>query len=188
MREALLKDGLFTMTVPEAATLIFGNGFDPRGKMNDGGAFLQGQLIRLQIALEDQWKDLVSASGAEEGVLLCDRGTMDGPAWTTEAAWKRILLTHDWNERDLYGRYTGVIHLVTAAAGAEAFYGNANNPARNEDPVHARNIDIILQKAWSGHHNFRVVDNSYPSFDAKIEAAIDVARSMINSARRSHAG
>jgi len=184
MHEFFTQRGLASMTVPEAATLVFGNGYDPREKMDDGGAFLQDQIIRLQIAVEDQWKDLIHSTGAKEGVLLCDRGVMDGPAFTTPDAWRRILDTHGWSESALHRRYAAIIHMVTAADGAERFFGNASNPVRKEDPERARQFDQALQQAWSGHKRFIKIDNGYTDFDAKLDAATNAAWDVIESERK----
>jgi hypothetical protein len=39
-----------------------------------------------------------------------------------------------------------VLHLVTAASGAEAFYTNANNTARRETADEARDLDSRILK------------------------------------------
>jgi hypothetical protein len=48
-------------------------------------------------------------------------------------------------------RYDVVLHLVTAADGAEKFYTLENNAARYEDVPTAKLVDGNLIKAWSGH-------------------------------------
>jgi len=45
-------------------------------------------------------------------------------------------------------RYDAVIHLVTAADGAEKYYTLANNQARYEDVPTAISVDRQLQGAW----------------------------------------
>jgi hypothetical protein len=52
------------------------------------------------------------------------------------------------------GSYDGVMHLVTAADGAEKFYTLDNNDARSEDLASAIQVDNNVQDVWSGcpHH------------------------------------
>jgi hypothetical protein len=52
------------------------------------------------------------------------------------------------------GSYDGVMHLVTAADGAEKFYTLDNNDARSEDLASAIQVDKNVQDVWSGcpHH------------------------------------
>jgi len=45
-------------------------------------------------------------------------------------------------------RYDLVLHLVTAANGAEAFYTNANNTARRETAEEARDLDSRILKVF----------------------------------------
>lgn len=49
------------------------------------------------------------------------------------------------------GRYDAIIHLVTAADGAEKYYTLDNCVARSETPELARLLDLNTQKAWLGH-------------------------------------
>jgi hypothetical protein len=56
-------------------------------------------------------------------------------------------------------RYEAVIHLETAANGAEKFYTGENNQARYESAEEARSLDRKLQDAWTGHPSFFVIDN-----------------------------
>lgn len=45
-------------------------------------------------------------------------------------------------------RYDAVIHMVTAAIGAERFYTTENNSVRTETPEQARELDIKVLNAW----------------------------------------
>jgi hypothetical protein len=64
-------------------------------------------------------------------------------------------------------RYEAVIHLVTAANGAEKFYSltQAEDPttgaatARHESIEEAIQIDEKTRRAWEGHRHLYVVDN-----------------------------
>ncbi len=58
---------------------------------------------------------------------------MDGSAYTDENVWQAILDETGWSTMQLRDRrYEAVLHLVTAAQGAEEFFTNSNNEARYE--------------------------------------------------------
>ena len=69
----------------------------------------------------------------QDAILIMDRGFMDNMAYMTPEAYKifQEKYTVDLDKiRD--ERYDMVIHMVTAANGAEKFYSLANNKARSE--------------------------------------------------------
>ncbi|MBK8156746.1 MAG: hypothetical protein IPK55_12480 [Streptococcus sp.] len=71
-------------------------------------------------------------------------------------------------------RYDAVVHLVTAAEGAEQFY-NLANEARSETPEVARMLDKKTIKAWEGHQNHFIIDNKREGgFNAKMRWSVDV--------------
>jgi hypothetical protein len=70
-------------------------------------------------------------------------------------------------------RYDRVIHLTTAAIGAEKNYTLANNAARHEGVELARSLDQKTLNAWTGHPHITVCPNvEGESFDQKIDRAI----------------
>lgn len=54
-------------------------------------------------------------------------------------------------------RYEAVVHLVSAADGAEKFYSKENNEARYESIKEAVELDKKLINAWVGHPHFSVI-------------------------------
>ena len=102
--------------------------------------------LQLQLAIEDIFAGVAKGLG-RDCVLVCDRGTMDGKAYLTEAQWLQMLdelslLPERLRDR----RYEAVVHLVTAADGAEAFYTLANNKARSETAEEAKAMDLRSQQ------------------------------------------
>merc|ERR1719469_901568 len=75
-------------------------------------------------------------------------------------------------------RYEAVVHMVTAAAGAEEFY-NFSNAARFENEEGARARDQKLRDAYLGHQKHIIVDNSSENFEAKIRKSIGLISSVI---------
>jgi hypothetical protein len=90
-----------------------------------------------------------------------------------------MLDEHGWTEAILRDqRYEAVLHLVTAAVGAEAFYITANNAARTETPAEARDLDARLVEAWVGHPHLTVVDNS-TRFADKVRRVVEAACAVL---------
>lgn len=56
-------------------------------------------------------------------------------------------------------RYNQVVHLVTAAVGAEQFYTLDNNVARSENVEEAKIKDARTREVWVGHPYVDIVDN-----------------------------
>ena len=80
-------------------------------------------------------------------------------------------------------RYDAVLHLVSAAAGAEQFYTTANNAQRyeqmNEEGLRiARLLDKKVIKAWTGHPHLRVINN-HEDFDAKMKRVLREIRGVL---------
>lgn len=71
--------------------------------------------------------------------------------------WERMKRENGWSEVDLRdNRYNQVIHMVSAACGAEAFYTCAGHKTRSEDIGLARHLDKITaqvsgDRMWEGH-------------------------------------
>lgn len=78
--------------------------------------------MRMQMHLEDVFTAIALNSECPS-VIVCDRGVMDGSAYTTQQLWHAILDETGWTTIQLRDkRYDAIIHLVTAANGAVDFY------------------------------------------------------------------
>lgn len=75
-------------------------------------------------------------------------------------------------------RYDAVLHMVTAAEGAEEFY-NYSNAARFENEEGARSRDHLLREAYLGHAKHLIVDNSAENFEAKIRQSLRLVSSVV---------
>lgn len=110
--------------------------------------------MKMQMALEDYFTDLALLAN-KPSIILCDRGVMDPYAYMSEESWQIILDEQGWSPVNLRDkRYDAVLHLVTAADGAEHAYSKGNNQARYESVEDARKIDKRIQVAWIGHPHF----------------------------------
>lgn len=173
--EKLRELGFTVFVVPEAATLIFAGGGDLDLSNYDEYSALKFQyyLLQQQKCLEDIYSEQAILN-QKKVVVLCDRGVMDGSAYLTTDQWKTLV--DEWDidvVRMRDRRYDMVIHLVTAADGAEDFYSSGilgTNEARVENLQQSRDLDKKLQKAWMAHPCFVVIDNKKnKGFTNKIE-------------------
>lgn len=85
--------------------------------------------------------------------------------------WQDTLKAVDLTEKQIADRYDLVLHLVTAADGAEKFYTCENNAARLETATQARELDTKIRNCYERiHKNVKVVDNS-TDFKGKLKRA-----------------
>jgi hypothetical protein len=92
----------------------------------------QINLMKLQLGLEESFIE-IGANSKEPTVILTDRGLMDGAAYMTSEGWQALLDETGWTNVQLRdSRYEVVIHMVSAAQGAEEFYDNVTNESRYE--------------------------------------------------------
>lgn len=125
------------------------------------------------MVLEDIFIDIALNSELKT-VIICDRGVMDGSAYTDDNVWQALLDETAWNTIQLRDRrYEAVIHMVTSADGAEEFYTGENNEARYETAEEARALDRKLINAWVGHPHFSIVDNANRSFNEKVDKCVE---------------
>ena len=163
--------GYYVLTVPEAATLFSQSGVD--FLTSNKALFIESerQLMEFQLEVEDRLERIAEHSG-RKSLIVCDRGTMDLRAYMTREMWADLLETLGQTVVELRDvRYAAVIHMATAAKGAEKFYTLGNNAARSETPEQACAIDDRLMMAWTGHPHLRVVGNDC-GFEEKVNRVL----------------
>ncbi len=155
--------------VPEAATLLFSGGF-PRSSHPAAAAAAQQAIFQVQQHLED-----VQAVLYPDRILLCDRGTVDGAAYSPgpPEAFFNALGTRFENE---LARYDGVIFFESAAVGGLTIEGG--NPVRNETLEEAVALDLRLRELWQQHPRFILV-NHHASFFRKIALGLAELERMV---------
>lgn len=137
---------------------------------------LEDLILTLMLDLESAVIRNASGTG-RPCVILCDRGAMDVSAYMPETLWQQLLHRHGWTVFDLCeDRYDGVIHLVTAADGAESFCHTEDNPARTESANEARALDRRLRIAWERHPRYELIDNSTDFADKLSRVLVAVLR------------
>ena len=126
-------------------------------------------MIKLQTALEDSFIDIGQQVRNQHTVILIDRGLLDGSAFVSKTAWQALvdeLGSSTINLRE--NRYDAVVHMVTAADGAESFYETVTNEARYNTAAESVVIDKKLREAYMGHPAWFMIDNPGCNFDQKI--------------------
>mmetsp|Transcript_93880 Transcript_93880/g.148308 ORF Transcript_93880/g.148308 Transcript_93880/m.148308 type:complete len:171 (-) Transcript_93880:165-677(-) len=149
------------MVVPELVTLFCNSGasFDDLDSEERLIQFQVEQLL-MQLQMEDCFASLGHLS-QKPVILLVDRGTLDGAAYVTEQQWQEVLKRTGLGEDNLLlDRYDAVIHLVSAADGAEKYYDFETNDVRFEGLQEARETDARTRSAWSSHPRLHIIDNS----------------------------
>lgn len=163
--------GYYVLTVPEAATLFSQSGVDFLTANKPLFVESERQLMEFQLEMEDRLERIAERSG-QPSLIVCDRGTMDIRAYMRQEMWDSLLQSIDKTVVELRdARYAAVIHMSTAAKGAEKFYTLGNNAARSESPEQARAIDDRLMTVWTGHPHLRVIGNDC-GFEEKINRVL----------------
>lgn len=169
--------GYKVFTVPEVPTMVTQSGWN---YMTDNKDFYyEGELVilQLQLALEDSVQRMAETVAPNQPcVIICDRGTMDISAYIDNKMWEDLAAKVGYTTEQLGARYDAVLHLVSAADGAEQFYTTANNAQRyeqaNEEGLRiARMLDRKVLDAWSNHPHLRVIDNN-SDFDQKLNRVL----------------
>lgn len=113
-------------------------------------------------------------------LLVCDRGACDTFAYCTSEVKNEVLKKNDWNENFLnHDRYDKIIHLVSAANGAEEFF-TLENEARSEGIKEARRLDSKIQEVWFNNPRYVIIDNSNTSFVQKIDKVFAEIGSVVS--------
>lgn len=181
LTQFLTDRGYHVFICPETATELIENGICP----NEQIPMFEFQkfVMNKQISKENLYNDLSKYYDNDKIIILFDRGIADGNAYCVGNEFKILLDSFNLTKSKMFARYDAVLHLVTTANGAEAFYQyngsvDCNNSARRETPEEARQKDDAVLNSWVGHPHLRVFDNS-TNFDGKIKRVINEICSIL---------
>ena len=73
-----------------------------------------------------------------------------------------------------------IVHLVTAAIGAEEYYTLENNEARYEGVDLAKKLDGLTARSWIGHQNVEVIDNVKSDFNKKMQRVLSSISNLVH--------
>ena len=123
--------GFKVFTIPEVPTLFTQAGMNYLTQ--NKGFFYEGEkaTLEIQLALEDKFQRMAQEC-TEPCLIVCDRGAMDISAYMEPEIWNSITRAVGTSTSELRQRYDAVLHLVSAADGAEQYYTTANNAQRYE--------------------------------------------------------
>jgi CYTH domain-containing protein len=167
--------GYKVFTIPEVPTLYSTGGWNyltPNRQLYYEG---ERAILETQLALEDQFSRLAEVC-KKPVLIVCDRGAMDISAYIRPEEWLEITQMAGTDSDRLRQRYDAVLHLVSAADGAEEYYTTATNATRYEKADEeglrlARELDKKVINAWAGHSHLRVINN-HDDFNAKLNRVI----------------
>jgi CYTH domain-containing protein/predicted ATPase len=174
LKERFSDLGFRVLTVPEAATLLIGGGLDDIGTLaadHDWYMRFEATLLGTHRDLRERFRQIAQSVPEEKVIILFDRGEMDIGAYLDGDYFSALLAEQRLTLHDVRDSYDAVVHLRTAALGAEQFYTTANNAARKETPEQARVLDEKTLQSWVGHPHLRVIDNS-TDFEEKIRRVV----------------
>lgn len=163
------------VVLPEAASILFSGGF-PRGTSSHALNATQRAIFHVQRELERLVCDERRAA-----VVLCDRGTVDGLAYSDDG--EALLAQLGSSRAAELARYHAVVHLRTPSA--DSGYDHSNR-VRTETAEQALALDAAIAAAWQGHPRRCFVDST-SDFMAKLAGAIDAIRREVPPCCRSHA-
>lgn len=157
IREKFETKGYAVYLLPEAATLFIEAGADFLTKDAHLSYITEESKLQFQLQMEDSMMHIAENCG-KPALLICDRGTMDTAAYMPKEVWQHIKEDIGMNEQQLRNeRYDAVLHICTAAKGAEDFYTLYNNKCRSESVEVARDVDDRILAVWQGHPLLRVI-------------------------------
>ncbi|KPU75940.1 uncharacterized protein Dana_GF12764, isoform B [Drosophila ananassae] len=158
--------------VPETATVLLSGGVKFSDLTEKEAYKFQENLIRTMVQIENTYFELGNSS-TRNCLIICDRGVMDASAYISKDKWEKMMAGNKWNSVEMRdNRYNQILHLVSAANGAEEFYSTEDHACRSEGVDLARELDYKSAAAWVGHPYFDVIDNS-TNFETKMNRMIE---------------
>jgi hypothetical protein len=204
LQTKLAHQGVQVYCAPEVVTLLFHAGIQFEGGDREKEFAYQLSVCRLQMALEANLTRIAESrlDTYPKSVLIMDhRGILDNKGYMDAAMWQQLLdnlhkeasdsgkISKGLTEADILARYEGILHLVTAADGAEAFYksgettdDSGTDVLRRETPEQARALDQTMWEVWKGHpHHVKIrnVGNFKDKLEATAQAVLELVEHKI---------
>ena len=121
----------------------------------------QEHLVATMMALEETYFSMAEKC-SQNCLIIADRGVMDASAFISREAWDKILTKLSLEDIEISdNRYNHVVHLQSAAIGAEKFYTTEEHTARFEGLELARERDNNAMEAWRDHPYVDIIDNRF---------------------------
>lgn len=162
--------GWGVITIPEAAADMISHGVSP---WNLGQPAFENVLAKSQKFREELMRDVAMAHPADKVLVIHDRGLFDQAAYLDSHDFEEMLANVGETRESAMARYDCVVHMRTAAYGAEEHYTLENNMARTETPEQARRMCDATLDAWRSHPHLWVVENE-AGFEEKVDHVVSV--------------
>lgn len=178
LKSSLEEKGFEVIIMPEAATLVIQSGILYGGNISK----YNFQKIVLEMILATEKTVATFAEnyiGGKEIVCLYDRGISDISVYLeSDTEFKKLLGESGLDFYEIYSRYSGVVHMVSSAIGAEHAYTKANNSARRETAAEAAELDRKTLSALLGYPKLHIVTN-HSDFETKKRDTLSAVLSII---------
>lgn len=126
----ILEDrGFYIFFVSESASELILNGIRPSSHISL--VEFQNFVLDKQLSKEKLYEELIKYYPEDKILIFYDRGIMDACAYVDKNIFEDMLKKRGLTFADAYAHYDAVLHLVTAADGAEEFY-QWNDPTKEE--------------------------------------------------------
>lgn len=170
--------------VPEVATIMLEGGFPLPGKdlewSEQWQAAFQAAILPLQESLEDACVLMAQGNGGR--ILICDRGVLDGAAYTPGGALE-FCKRYGVDQSEAISRYRAVIHLESLAASDPEKYGKTGNDQRFEPLERAQELEKATRAAWDDHPH-RVIVDGRRGIEGKISETIGMIRFLLSENKK----
>ena len=157
--------------IDEIATRLINAGIKPFGDDAIDMIDFEEMMLKHQLVEEASFERTANLLN-KKCVIICDRGIFDIKSFISNKDFDKLLKKYNLSKISLMDNYGMVVHMNTAAKGAEQFYTTDNNKARSEGIKDAILRDDKCQEAWSFHGNLKIIDNS-TNFNDKIKKVVD---------------
>jgi predicted ATPase len=169
---ALQDSAPHVLLAPEAARLVLETGLPVTETTREP---FQRAVMQLQAHLRTALTSLAQTLGGDV-VVIFDRAEPDGAAYLPDATYRRLLSELGLTAAQAVQQYDVVLHLQSAAVGAQGHY--ANDDVRTESADVAVRLDEAVLQAWSEHPR-RLVIPACDSFEEKAQRVIDAAAAAL---------
>ena len=174
--EAVLKAGYIPIFIGETATEVKSSGLDPVAGVLSVLEF-QIFISKLQILKEELYLEELENSD-KKFVVFLDRCMIDSKAFLSEEEWENLKNEIKLTDAQMFKRYDYVLHIVSAADGAEKYYTNENNAVRSETLEEAKVVEARNKEAYNGFPYIYYFGNE-TGFDEKINKVVGTVMSSL---------
>ena len=189
LRKALGQRGWDVVIAPSVVALL-GNAGINLPAPHDGPRMLEFEsaVLELQHHLESSFKRAAAATG-DKSVVIYDRGILDPAAFVPREQWPALAAATPRLDTRPLTWYTAVVHLVSAADGAQKAFDAA---VRREAPhagakelaaarAEALRIDSAVHDLQQSHPGYVRIDNSSGNFERKLQRAVDAVVATLDA-------